>query len=104
MARASLDSITVCAVGITGYTSTMKTAVSLPEDLFVRIERWTQRARTSRSRFFALAATEYLARHEGGDDPTSAWDRAVAEAGPPGDDPSAAAFRRRTKRVLRGKS
>jgi metal-responsive CopG/Arc/MetJ family transcriptional regulator len=41
----------------------MKTAVSLPDDVFRSAERFAKRARKSRSRLYAEALAEYLARH-----------------------------------------
>jgi hypothetical protein len=41
----------------------MKTAVSLPDDVFRSAERLARRTRKSRSRLYAEALTEYLARH-----------------------------------------
>jgi predicted transcriptional regulator len=41
----------------------MKTAISLPDDLFRAAERLARRARKSRSRLYAEALAEYLARH-----------------------------------------
>jgi metal-responsive CopG/Arc/MetJ family transcriptional regulator len=44
--------------------SIVKTAVSLPEDVFERAEVLARTLRTSRSRLYALALEEYLRRHE----------------------------------------
>lgn len=41
----------------------MKTAISLPDEVFRSAERFAKRARKSRSRLYAEALTEYLARH-----------------------------------------
>jgi metal-responsive CopG/Arc/MetJ family transcriptional regulator len=41
----------------------MKTAVSLPDELFHGAERHAKRARKSRSQLYADALAEYLARH-----------------------------------------
>lgn len=41
----------------------MKTAISLPDDIFRSAERFARRVRKSRSRLYAEALTEYLARH-----------------------------------------
>jgi len=41
----------------------MKTAVSLPDDVFRAAERHARRTRKSRSRLYAEALSEYLARH-----------------------------------------
>ena len=41
----------------------MKTAVSLPDDVFHGAERYAKRTRKSRSQLYAEALAEYLARH-----------------------------------------
>ena len=41
----------------------MKTAVSIPDDIFHGAERLARRSRKSRSRLFSDALKEYLARH-----------------------------------------
>jgi metal-responsive CopG/Arc/MetJ family transcriptional regulator len=79
----------------------MKVAISLPDDLCSRVDRAARRLGRSRSALLADAAREYLARHEDHDDATESWNRAIEEAGQPGDDPAARAFRGRTKAVVR---
>lgn len=41
----------------------MKTAVSIPDEVFEKIERLARRAGRSRSEVFAAALAEYAARH-----------------------------------------
>ena len=41
----------------------MKTAVSIPDDIFERAERMALREQRSRSAVYAAALDEYLARH-----------------------------------------
>ncbi len=41
----------------------MKTAVSIPDDVFARVERFVRRAGRSRSEVFSAALQEYVARH-----------------------------------------
>lgn len=41
----------------------MKTAVSIPDDVFEKVERLARRARRSRSEVFSAALREYVARH-----------------------------------------
>ncbi len=41
----------------------MKTAVSIPDDIFERAERLVLQERKSRSEVYAAALDEYLARH-----------------------------------------
>jgi metal-responsive CopG/Arc/MetJ family transcriptional regulator len=62
----------------------MKTAVSIPEDVFKGAERLARRTKKSRSRLFSDALREYLARHTP-DTVTEAMDRACAELGPVND-------------------
>lgn len=58
----------------------MKTAVSLPNELFHAAERHAQRSNQSRSRLYTDAITEYLARHAP-DEVTAAMDRVVDRLG-----------------------
>jgi metal-responsive CopG/Arc/MetJ family transcriptional regulator len=58
----------------------MKTAVSIPDDLFEGAERLARRTKKSRSRLFRDALKEYLARHAP-DQVTEAMDNALAELG-----------------------
>lgn len=46
-----------------GYTSGMKTAISLPDALFRAADAQAKRARKSRSQLYADAIAEYLSRH-----------------------------------------
>ena len=41
----------------------MKTAVSIPDDIFERAERLARRNRRTRSEVYAAALDEYVARH-----------------------------------------
>jgi predicted transcriptional regulator len=79
----------------------VKTAISIPDELFHEVESCSRRLRISRSRLFADAAREYIARRPGPVDATEAWNRAIARAGQPGDDRAAIAARRRSKVVIR---
>ncbi len=58
----------------------MKTAVSVPDDVFERAERLARRERRSRSDVYSTALREYVARHDP-DDVVEALDRAVAAVG-----------------------
>lgn len=58
----------------------MKTAVSLPDDIFRSAERFARRVRKSRSRLYAEALTEYLARHAP-DEVTEDMNRVVDQLG-----------------------
>ena len=52
-----------CWVACSGYTPGMKTAVSIPDEVFEKVERLAKRARKSRSEVFSAALREYVARH-----------------------------------------
>lgn len=54
----------------------MKTAVSLPDDVFREAERQARRTNKSRSQLYAEALAEYLARHAP-DEVTEAMNRVV---------------------------
>ena len=55
----------------------MKTAVSIPDDVFEKVERLARRERRSRSEVFSTALREYVARHTP-DEVTEAMDRVCA--------------------------
>lgn len=57
-----------------GYTLGMKTAVSVPNEVFERAERLAKRLELSRSELYSRALREYLARHTP-DEVTQALDR-----------------------------
>ena len=48
-----------------GYTVSMKTAVSLPDDLFRLAEATARRLRVSRSQLYAKAITDFLKHQDG---------------------------------------
>jgi metal-responsive CopG/Arc/MetJ family transcriptional regulator len=58
----------------------MKTAVSIPDEVFEGAERLARRTKRSRSRLFSDALKEYLARHTP-DKVTEAMNMACAEIG-----------------------
>lgn len=58
----------------------MKTAVSIPDDVFADAERLASRLQTSRSQLYARAIAEFVARHDD-DRVTTLMDQAVREAG-----------------------
>jgi predicted transcriptional regulator len=58
----------------------MKTAISLPKDVFEKAERLALKARKSRSQVYCEALREYVARHSP-DDVTDALNRAVEQIG-----------------------
>jgi antitoxin MazE6 len=49
------------------YDNSMKTAVSIPDDLFAEADALAEELGVSRSRLYALAVAEYLARHRDAD-------------------------------------
>jgi len=54
---------TVALEVVPGYASGMKTAVSLPDDLFEAADSLAERLGVSRSELYARAVAEYLAKH-----------------------------------------
>lgn len=56
----------------------MKTAVSIPDDVFQKAERLARRMKKSRSELFADALVEFVARHAP-DDVTETMDQVCAE-------------------------
>lgn len=76
----------------------MKTAVSVPDDVFREAEQLAKRLKTSRSRLYSDALREYVARHSP-EDVTAAYDRLIEECGQPSDDAVLAANARTLTRV-----
>lgn len=60
-------------VGITGYTHSMKTAVSIPNDLFEAAEQVRRQSGESRSALYAAAIRSYLLRRSGGVRQPGSW-------------------------------
>lgn len=65
-----------------GYTSGMKTAVSVPNDVFKKAERLARRQGRTRSDVYTAALREYVARHFE-DEVTAAVERVVTDLGEP---------------------
>jgi len=78
---------------IRGYTQSMKTAVSIPDEVFQGAERIARRTRRSRSDIYAEALREYVARHDP-DLVTEAMNRVCEDVGGGGDEFLASASRR----------
>ncbi|MFM8635843.1 MAG: hypothetical protein ACKOEX_13725 [Planctomycetia bacterium] len=76
----------------------MKTAVSIPDDVFEDAERLASRLQTSRSKLYARALAEFVARHDD-DQVTALMDRAVLEAGEESNSFLRAAARQASHRV-----
>ena len=73
--------LTRCLSPARSYTSGMKTAISIPDDLFDDAERLAHALRKSRSRLYGDAMREYLARHSA-DQVTETLDRVCAKTTP----------------------
>ena len=71
----------------------MKTAVSIPDDVYAETERLARHLKKSRSEVYSLALAEYLARHAP-QRVTEAMDRLCTEVGQQADPFAAAAARR----------
>ena len=76
----------------------MKTAISIPDDVFEEAERLADRLRTSRSQLYARAVAEFVARHDD-DEVTAAMDAVVEKAGTEVDDFTREAARRALRRA-----
>jgi metal-responsive CopG/Arc/MetJ family transcriptional regulator len=72
----------------------MKTAVSVPDDLFAQVDRLARRSHRSRSEVYSAALREYVARHSP-DEVTAALDAVIADVEPDGPDPFVIAAARR---------
>ena len=73
----------------------MKTAISVPDDLFAQVDRLARRSHRSRSAVYSAALREYVARHAP-DEVTDALDQIVAEIGEAEPEPFAARAAHRT--------
>ena|ERR1044071_97278 len=76
-----------------GHTLGMKTAVSIPDDVFEDAERLATELQTSRSQLYSRALQEFVARHAP-DRLTEAMDRVVDAVGGEVDEFSQRASRR----------
>ena len=76
----------------------MKTAVSIPDQIFERAERLARHRRRSRSQVYAAALDEYVARHAP-DEVTDTMNRVCGEVGDENDTFLAAAGRLALDRV-----
>jgi metal-responsive CopG/Arc/MetJ family transcriptional regulator len=71
----------------------MKTAVSIPDEVYNRVERFAKRTKRSRSEVYSAALREYVNRHAP-EEVTEAMDRVCAELDT-GADPFVSAAARR---------
>jgi predicted transcriptional regulator len=62
----------------------MKTAISIPDDVFRDADHLAKRLKISRSELYSKAVADFLARNSG-DDITESYNRAVAEVSEPAD-------------------
>lgn len=73
----------------------MKTAISVPDDLFAQADRLARRTHRSRSELYSTALREYVARHAP-DEVTEGLDRVLADVDQAAGDPFARAAARAT--------
>lgn len=76
----------------------MKTAVSIPDEIFEEAERLAERLRTSRSRLYSQALREYVRRHTP-DHVTETLNRVLDDVGTEENDFRRAAARRTVRKV-----
>jgi metal-responsive CopG/Arc/MetJ family transcriptional regulator len=76
----------------------MKTAISIPDELFTRAERFARRTKRSRSKLFSDAVKDYMARHAT-DEFTERMDKLIAELGQPADPAITSAAHRTLRRT-----
>ena len=75
------------------YTNGMKTAVSIPDEVYAETERLARDLKKSRSEVYSLALAEYVARHAP-ERVTEAMDRVCTQIGEETDEFAAVAARR----------
>lgn len=80
-----------------GYTLGMKTAISIPDDLFEDAERLARELKQSRSALYSRAIREYVTRHSP-DSVTATLDAMLAEEHEPDAEFAAAAARQTLER------
>ena len=80
-----------------GYTRGMKTAISIPDDVFCEADRLARKLKQSRSQLYSRAVREYVARHTA-DDVTVALDALYAQEAPAQDDFARTAAKRTLER------
>ena len=80
------------------YIRGMKIEVSIPDDIFRKVESLARRMKKSRSELFSKALAEYVARHAA-DHVTEAMDKVCAEIGIESDDFTSIASRRVLERI-----
>jgi hypothetical protein len=81
-----------------GHTFGMKTAISLPDEIFEDAEKLASRLKVSRSELYARALQDYVRQHAP-DAVTEAYDRVCSEVEPQSDEFIRHAARATFKRV-----
>ncbi len=76
----------------------MKTAVSIPDDIFERAEHLARRTKKSRSQLYAAAVKEYVSRHAP-EEITNAMDRVCELVGSKTDEFVSLAARRTLEQI-----
>jgi predicted transcriptional regulator len=76
----------------------MKTAVSIPDEIFKKADIIARRTKRSRSRIYSDALREYVARHSP-DEVTEAMNRVIDDIGQPCDEFAAKASARVLEKV-----
>jgi hypothetical protein len=94
----SIPSLNLKALCSRGYTPGMKTAVSIPDDIFKKAERLARRMNKSRSQLFSNALADYVARHSS-DQITEAMNQVCDQVGGETDGFTSVASRRTLERV-----
>ena len=80
-----------------GYTTGMKTAISIPDDVFADAEKLARALKKSRSQLYSHALKEYVARHAA-DRVTEALNRVCGDGSAADIDFAKAAARRTLRR------
>ena len=75
----------------------MKTAISIPDEVFAEADRLARKLKQSRSQLYSRAIREYVARHSA-DDVTAALDALYAHESPAQDDFGSTAAKRALER------
>ena len=88
----------VDAIALTGNTTGMKAAVSIPDDVFERGERLAHRLHTSRSQLYARALADFVVQHED-DKITSSMNKVLEVVGADADEFTRRAARQTLRRV-----
>lgn len=84
--RTSADEVTIDPGYTIGYTRNMKTAISIPDDLFEAAEKMAHKLKISRSELYQQAVSQFLVQH-GSDMVRESLDRVYAKKSNRGLDP-----------------